>query len=192
MEELSLSKLLTTPQFIKQVESLVCLEATVRDLYESSHWALQGTPPAFDTPDSNTYLIERNVSLLAKTGILCAQWEIGTIALGPLADNIFPDATIAFCNTIASALSLGLNHDLEIVSPFRQLSKTQVVQLGVELSLPLELTLSCMPPVGSHHCGRCSKCRERLEAFKTSCILDPAAYEPSHPRVPSPSTDDDP
>ena len=85
MEELSLSRLLATPQFIKQVESLVCLEATVRDLYESSHWALQDTPPEFETPDSDTYLIERNVSLLAKTSVMCAQWEIGTIALGPLA-----------------------------------------------------------------------------------------------------------
>ena len=162
-----------------------------RLIYESSHWALQGTPPAFDTPDSNTYLVGRNVSLLAKTGVLWTQWEIGTIALGPLANNTFPDATIAFFNTMASALSFGLNHDLEIVSPFRQLSKAQVVQPGLELSVPFELTLSCMAPVGPHHCGRCSKCRERLEAFKTACILEPAAYEPSHPRGPSPPTDDD-
>ena len=72
MEKLSLSKLLATPLFTKQVESLVCLETTVRDLYESSHWALHGTPPAFETPDSNTYLVGRNVSLLAKTGVLWA------------------------------------------------------------------------------------------------------------------------
>jgi len=52
--------------------------------------------------------------------------------------------------------------------------------------VPLELTLSCMNPVTRHlshrtdpvveHCGRCSKCRERRDAFRAAGLEDPAPY----------------
>jgi 7-cyano-7-deazaguanine synthase len=38
------------------------------------------------------------------------------------------------------------------------------------------LTLSCMQPVGGSHCGRCSKCRERRDAFLEAGIVDPTKY----------------
>ena len=74
------------------------------------------------------------------------------------------------------ALSLGLDHALRIVTPFRQLSKAAVITRGRELAVPFELTLSCMNPVDGRHCGRCSKCRERLEAFEAAGAADPAPY----------------
>lgn len=80
-EQLSLSKLLSAQPFVGKVDSLVCLETNMLNLYSSSHWAIQGRPPAFDTPDSDTYLIGRNITLLAKVGVLCAQKRIGMIAL---------------------------------------------------------------------------------------------------------------
>ena len=52
--------------------------------------------------------------------------------------------------------------------------------LGQSLGVPFELTLSCMNPVpagaSAVHCGRCSKCRERLQAFDEAGIEDPADY----------------
>ena len=44
-----------------------------------------------------------------------------------------------------------------------------------ELGVPFELTLSCMQPKNGRHCGRCSKCRERIEAFGEAGETDPAA-----------------
>ena len=96
--------------------------------------------------------------------------------------NRFLDATTAFFDTMASALSLRLNHESLIVAPFRQLSKMQVIRLGVEFSVPFGLTLSRMAPGEQQHCGQCSKCRERLEAFGDAGIRDPASYEPIHTR----------
>jgi 7-cyano-7-deazaguanine synthase len=47
--------------------------------------------------------------------------------------------------------------------------KEDVIRLGLELGVPLELTLSCMNPAdGDHPCGRCSKCRERDVAFSVT------------------------
>ena len=85
------ARLLEAPVF-EGVQPLVRLESTVRDVYATSHWALRGQPPAYDTPDEDVYLVGRNVMLLAKAGIYCAQHGVGRITLGPLARNPFPDA----------------------------------------------------------------------------------------------------
>src|SRR5215475_8750289 len=95
-EELAmLERLLASPAFAA-LEPLARLSFTVTDLYSPTHWALRGTPPAFDTPDEDVYLVGRNVTLLSKAGIYCAQRGIPRIAIGPLAGNPFPDATTEF------------------------------------------------------------------------------------------------
>ena len=171
----ALERLLVTQPFAA-LAPLERLTFTVTDLYPPSHWALRGTPPAFDTPDEDVYLTGRNVALLAKSAIYCAQRGIGRIVLGPLAGNPFPDATRQFFDTMARALSLGLAHALTIETPFADRHKDDVIRLGMELGVPLELTLSCMNPQQGLHCGQCSKCRERRDAFRDAGITDPTVY----------------
>ena len=155
---------------------LVELTFTVRDLYPESHWALRGEPPGYDTPDEDVYLTGRNVALLTKTAVHCARRGIHRIAIGTLAGNPFPDATGEFLSAMAHALSLGLAHEIAIDAPFAAKSKADVIRLGLDLHVPFELTLSCMKPKDGRHCGRCSKCRERLDAFREAGVTDPAAY----------------
>jgi 7-cyano-7-deazaguanine synthase len=175
-EELAaVDRLLTTPAFAA-VKSVARLTFTARDLYPPTHWALTGKPPAFDTPDEDVYLTGRNVMLLSKGAIYCAQNGIHRIALATLANNPFPDATPAFFAAIGHALSLGLNHEIEIATPFTSLHKNDVITLGVELGVPLELTLSCMNPQAGRHCGLCSKCRERRDAFHQAGVEDATQY----------------
>jgi 7-cyano-7-deazaguanine synthase len=175
-EELAaLDRLLATPPF-RSLAPLARLTFTVRDLYPPAHWALRSEPPAFDTPDEDVYLTGRNIILLTKASIYCAQHRIGRIALGPLAGTPFPDATPEFFASMASALSLGLAHDIRIDTPFGQKEKSDVIKIGVELGVPLELTLSCMNPKDGVHCGLCSKCRERRDAFNDAGVEDKTRY----------------
>lgn len=174
-ERAMIERLLEAAAF-RTLEPLVPLELTVRDLYPAAHWALTGSPPAFDTPDEDVYLVGRNIVLLTKAAIYCAQHRIGRIALAPLAGNPFPDATPDFFATMGRALSLGLAHPLTVAAPFATLDKTDVIRLGVELGVPFELTLSCMNPHAGKHCGRCSKCRERRDAFVGAGVPDPTPY----------------
>ena len=171
----ALERLLAAPPFAT-LAPLTRLTFTVRDVYPPTHWALRGEPPAFDTPDEDVYLIGRNVILLTKASIYCAQKRIGRIALGPLAGNPFPDATPQFFVAMSKALSLGLAHDVHIDAPFAQMDKADVIKLGVELQVPLELTLSCMNPRDGLHCGVCSKCRERRDAFNEAGVPDRTRY----------------
>ena len=165
-EELAaVDRLLATPAF-GRCEPIARLSFPASDLYPASHWALRGEPPAFDTPDEDVYLTGRNVMLLTKAAIYCAQHRIGRLAIGPLAGNPFPDATPQFFEAMARSLSLGLAHAIDIEAPFLAMEKSDVIRLGAELGVPLELTLSCMSPRDGRHCGQCSKCRERRDAFE--------------------------
>ena len=175
-EELAaVARLLDAPVYAG-LAPLARLSFTITDLYPATHWAIRGTPPAFDTPDEDVYLTGRNVILLSKAAIYCAQQKIPRIVLGPLAGNPFPDATPEFFSTMARALSLGLAYDIAIDAPFVSKDKSEVVRMGVTLGVPLELTLSCMNPQQGLHCGECSKCRERRDAFHDAGVADPTAY----------------
>ena len=77
---------------------------------------------------------------------------------------------------MAQALSLGLATELKIEAPLLSMAKEDVIRLGQSLEVPFELTLSCMQPVNGMHCGRCSKCRERRDAFRAVGAEDPAPY----------------
>jgi 7-cyano-7-deazaguanine synthase len=172
----AIADLLGRAPFAGCVHPARTLGVDMRDIYPDGHWAVAGRPPAYDTPDEDVYLEGRNLVLIAKAAVLCARLGVGRLALGPLAGNPFPDATPEFFESIARAASLGLDHPLDVVAPLATMSKAQVVALGVELGVPLARTLSCMNPRDGLHCGRCSKCRERIHAFREAGVEDGAAY----------------
>ena len=81
---------------------------------------------------------------------------------------------------MAKAMSLGLAHDDRVEAPFMQMHKSDVIRLGSELGVPLERTLSCMNPRDGLHCGECSKCRERRDAFREAGSARPHAVQAKH------------
>ncbi len=175
-EARAIAKLMTAPPLAGRVRPVTTLQLDMRDVYPATHWAIVGTPPAYDTPDEDVYLEGRNLVLSSKAAVLCARLRVGRLALGPLAGNPFPDATPEFIATLSRALSLGLGRELEVVTPLVAMHKEDVIALGLELGVPLALTLSCMNPSGDRHCGRCSKCRERHDAFLAAGVADPTDY----------------
>src|SRR5688572_13810456 len=113
-----------------RVFPLARLEFGMSDVYPASHWALRGTPPAYDTPDEDVYLHGRNVALLSKAAVYAATRKISRIVVAPLAGNPFPDATPQFFAALNAALSLGLAAPIEIAAPFANVHKEYVVKVG--------------------------------------------------------------
>src|SRR5712692_10279876 len=177
-ERAIVAELLASGPFVGRVRPLVVLSVDMRDVYAATHWAVRGTPPAYHTPDEDVYLPGRNIVLLGKAGVYCAAAGIARVVLGTLGHNPFPDATPEFRDAMARALSLGLAHALQIDAPFAGASKADVVRRGVALGVPFALTLSCMTGTGppAQHCGVCSKCRERHDAFRDAGVTDPTGY----------------
>ena len=175
-EQAMAERFLTALGNAEAVRPMARLAVDMRDVYPAGHWAIRGEAPAFDTPDTDVYLEGRNIVLLSKASIFAARAGLSRILLGTLSGNPFPDASPRFFASLADALSLGLASRIEIETPFASLHKADVIRLGASLGVPFELTLSCMQPVGGMHCGRCSKCRERRDAFRAAGIEDPAPY----------------
>jgi 7-cyano-7-deazaguanine synthase len=182
-ERAMVERLLAAAPIAGRVRPLVALGVDMRDVYAATHWAVTGHPPGYHTPDEDVYLPGRNVILIGKAGVFCAAAGLDRLVLGTLAHNPFPDATREFRSAMARALSMGLAHRLEIEAPYADVSKAEVVRRGAAIGVPFELTLSCMKPeIASTatrepvHCGTCSKCRERHDAFLESHVSDPTAY----------------
>ena len=175
-----------------RVPPLATLTVDMRDVYAATHWAVEGRPPGYHTPDEDVYLPGRNVILVGKAAVYCAAARIDRLVIGTLAHNPFPDATEDFRTAMARALSLGLAHPLRIDAPYAGTSKAEVIRRGAKLGVPFELTLSCMNPpsalsarprqsaggatAAALHCGECSKCRERHDAFIEASVADPTIY----------------
>lgn len=175
-ERRAIDRLLASSPFGADVAPLVTLGVDMRDVYPPAHWAVTGHPPAYDTPDEDVYLDGRNIILLSKAAVYCARHDLTRIAMGSLSNNPFPDATPQFRAAIGRALSLGLAHPIEIATPLVDWHKDRVIQLGEELGVPMELSMSCMNPQGDRHCGECSKCRERQDAFRDAKVEDRTDY----------------
>ena len=165
-ERRAIDRLLAAPPFAAHALQLTTLVIDMRDVLPATHWAIAGTPPAYHTPDEDVYLEGRNIVLTSKAAVFCARHGVHRLALGPLSGNPFPDARPEFFDAMSRALSLRLDHTIDIVAPFLRMGKRDVAELGQRLGVPLELTLSCMRPVNDRPCGQCSKCRERDDALK--------------------------
>ena len=153
---------------------LVVLDLPIADVY-GVHWSVSGADvPDDTTPDSAVYLPGRNLLLLAKSTVWCALHGVETIFLGTLKGNPFADSQPEFLSLFGSLVHLGLDHPLEVRTPFATLTKAQVLDLGRDLAL--EHTFSCIAPVADRHCGRCNKCAERRAGFAESGIADRTPY----------------
>jgi 7-cyano-7-deazaguanine synthase len=153
---------------------LVVLDVPIAPVY-GSHWSLSGEDvPDERTTDDAVYLPGRNLLLLSLPSVWCALHGVHAIALGTLKGNPFPDATDAFFADFSALVQRGMDHGLEVVTPFAGLVKADVLELG--RGLALEHTLSCIDPDNGRHCGRCNKCAERRNAFAASSIDDVTDY----------------
>jgi len=67
---------------------------------------------------------------------------------------------------------------LKIHTPLIQMSKSQIIQKGMELGVDYRLTHSCYDPSAfGEACGECDSCILRLKGFRDAGIKDPVKYK---------------
>jgi 7-cyano-7-deazaguanine synthase len=174
VEEAHLRRFLTTLP-AEGACPLVALEFPIGDVY-GAHWSTSGEAvPDAHSDDDAVYLPGRNVLLLAKSSVWCALHGVGTIALGTLKGNPFPDSSADFFALFGSLARMALSSPLDVVTPFAGLNKTDVLELGS--GLDLHHTFSCIEPKAGLHCGQCNKCAERRRAFAALQVVDATRYD---------------
>lgn len=89
---------------------------------------------------------------------------------------LYADCTPEFASALANAIRIAGEGKVGLVRPFMSFDKAGIVKLGAELGVDFSQTWSCYKG-GDIHCGLCSTCRERREAFKLAGVADPTIYE---------------
>ncbi len=173
------SELAILKRFVRALRQLNIGPITVLNLPMSDltrdHWTVTGRGvPNYNASLASNYIQGRNLMLLAKAAIFCAQRQIGEIAMAPLESNPFPDARPEFFRAFSRTVELGVGLKLRVRTPFAGLTKAEVIQRGA--GMPLELTLSCAHPNRNLHCGACTKCAERIDGFRDAGVADPTSY----------------
>jgi 7-cyano-7-deazaguanine synthase len=59
-----------------------------------------------------------------------------------------------------------------ILVPLAEMDRKTIINLAIELNVPIELTWSCHNKAKTH-CGQCYACLQRIEAFSSLGIKDP-------------------
>ena len=128
----------------------------------------------------STYVPFRNGLFLSSAASIALSKDCGVIYYGVHADDsagfAYPDCSPVFNNAMNEAIWEGSGHQLRIEAPFVNLSKAEVVKMGLELGVPYELTWSCYEG-GEKPCGKCGTCIDRAAAFRANQVKDPALKE---------------
>ncbi len=67
---------------------------------------------------------------------------------------------------------------LTLHTPLIRLTKSEIIQRGLELNVDYSLTCSCYDPdEAGLACGNCDACTLRLEGFRENGITDPVRYQ---------------
>jgi 7-cyano-7-deazaguanine synthase len=88
----------------------------------------------------------------------------------------YPDCRPAYYQAFQQLIRTGTrNVDIKVVTPLIHMRKSQIVALGLELSVPFHLTWSCYSGE-EKACGVCDSCVLRLRAFREAGAEDPIPY----------------
>lgn len=102
------------------------------------------------------------------------------IAIGANSSDNFPDSDKAFFSKFSAALNASMNTEIAVMAPFADhgMKKSDVIAYGFKEGLQdlIWQTLSCYSPRGDLHCGKCSGCRVRRQAFEVAEIADETHY----------------
>lgn len=88
---------------------------------------------------------------------------------------LYPDCRPAFAASLGETIRQSTEGRVDLLTPFVDIFKADIVCKGLEMQVPYGLTWSCYNG-GEKPCGVCGTCRERLAAFKEAGVRDPLEY----------------
>lgn len=126
----------------------------------------------------NTVVPNRNMVLLSMAIAYAVSLEAPEVFYGAHSGDhhIYPDCRPEFVHAM-NAVSKIANYDpVEIVTPFLNSSKGEILAAGLAMGLDYADTWTCYNG-RDKACGKCGACNERLEAFNEQGVTDPLSYE---------------
>ncbi len=127
----------------------------------------------------SSYVPFRNAHLLAAAVSWGEVLNATAIYIGAVAEDSsgYPDCRPEFYDAFQSVIDTGTRPETRITirTPVIAMRKSEIVQRGIELGAPLQLTWSCYQE-SALACGNCDSCALRLRAFREAGAMDPIPY----------------
>ncbi|CAN5232799.1 7-cyano-7-deazaguanine synthase QueC [soil metagenome] len=137
-----------------------------------------------------TYVPARNTILLSLALAWAEVIPAADIFIGVNALDYsgYPDCRPEFIEAFERLARVGTRAGSEggmqirVRAPLIDLTKREIIQLGISLGVDYGQTLSCYDPAANDEaCGRCDACQLRLRGFAEAGIADPARYAATAP-----------
>jgi 7-cyano-7-deazaguanine synthase len=126
----------------------------------------------------NTVVPNRNMVLLSMAIAYAVSLEASEVYYGAHSGDhhIYPDCRPEFVHAMNAVSKIANYEPVEIVTPFLNNSKGEILAAGLAMNLDYSDTWTCYNG-REKACGKCGACNERLEAFTEQGVTDPLNYE---------------
>lgn len=113
-----------------------------------------------------TIVPNRNMIMLSIAAAIAMSEGAEAVVYGAHSGDhaIYPDCRPEFARALGYALKLADDREVRLLTPFINMTKSDIAILGKSLKVPFHLTWSCYEG-GDTHCGKCGTCVERNEAL---------------------------
>jgi 7-cyano-7-deazaguanine synthase len=127
-----------------------------------------------------TYLPSRNIIFLSYATAVAESRQISNIIFSANKNDIndYPDCSIEFVEKFNSAINkgthIGKKEGITILTPFIDKTKSEIIELGLSLTVDYANTQTCYNPtkLGSP-CRKCDACLLRESSFINIGLMDP-------------------
>lgn len=144
---------------------------------ECPHWDDFEYPLDSDFPD---YGFVPGMKLIMNMISMAYASKIGAdeVWIGNMKDNVYADENPSNIEASVTNFNKTYSTSVKIVSPFFDMTKSDVIKYANSINVPLQLTISCGNEsyFGGYNCGICDWCKKRREAFIKSGIKDLSYY----------------
>lgn len=149
------------------------------------------TDTAIDVPEQETtgipvtYVPARNTVFLSIALGWAEVLEANDIFLGVNAVDYsgYPDCRPEYISAFETVANLATKSGVEgkklsIHAPLIDMTKAQIIQAGLDLSVDYSQTVSCYKAsLEGLACGKCESCRLRRQGFEQAGVADPTRYQ---------------
>ena len=137
----------------------------------------QANLAATEIPTS--YVPFRNAHLLSIATSWAEVISAHRIYIGAVAEDSsgYPDCRPEYYEAFNRLIEVGTKPEtqIKIMTPVITLKKSEIIQQGIALNAPLQLSWSCYK-AEDKACGECDSCALRLRGFQAAGIPDPIPY----------------
>lgn len=116
----------------------------------------------------HTFVPARNLLFISYAVAVAEMNHAHSVWFGANKDDhaYYPDCRPAFARCMSLAAELGTQHGgIQVVTPFMQMTKREVVELGRQRLVPMQWTTTCARPrKDGTPCGECRGCKQREAA----------------------------